>query len=69
LKRTNEAVTVQIRALRQDIEREFGLVARAASRVIGPVLWWTSRREEKRMAKGHAYEPRTIIERHNWLEA
>ncbi len=69
LKRTNESVTVQIRALRQDIEREFGLVARTAARVFGPVLWWTSRREEKRLAKGQGYEPRTIIERHNWLEA
>ena len=69
LKRTNESVSVQIRALRKDIEREFGLVARAAARVLGPVLWWTSRREEKRLAKGQGYEPRTIIERHNWLEA
>ena len=69
LKRTNESVTLQIRALRQDIEREFGLVARTAARVFGPVLWWTSRREEKRLAKGQGYEPRTIIERHNWLEA
>ena len=41
----------------------------AASRLLGPVLWWTSLREDKRLAGGHTYEPRTIIERHNWLEA
>jgi hypothetical protein len=41
----------------------------AAARVLGPVLWWTSLREEKRLAAGHGYEPPTIIERHNWVEA
>ncbi len=69
LERTNRSVSVQIRALRQDLEREFGLMTAAAARVLGPVLWWTSLREEKRLAQGQSYEPRTIIERRNWLEA
>jgi radical SAM superfamily enzyme YgiQ (UPF0313 family) len=69
LKRTNESVTLQIRALRKDLEREFGLMAAAAARLLGPVLLWTSLREERRLAKGHTYEPATIIERRNWLEA
>ena len=32
------------------MEREFGLTAIAAGRLLGPVLWWTSLREEKRLA-------------------
>ena len=30
------------------------------------MLLWNVRREEKRLAKGETYEPRTIIERRNW---
>jgi len=41
-------------------------VARIASRVAGPVLWWTTRREQRRLAAGKTYEPPTIIERTNW---
>ena len=57
LKETNLNVSVQIRALRQDLEREFGLLTAAAARLLGPVLWWTSLREDKRLAQGHGYEP------------
>jgi hypothetical protein len=28
----------------------------------------TSLREDRRLAKGHSYEPPTIIERRNWAE-
>ena len=66
LRRTNEAVSQQIHALRRDMEREFGGMSRLVAGVLGPVLLWTSRREEKRLAKGHVYEPPTIIERRNW---
>jgi hypothetical protein len=66
LKQTNHSVAIEICALRKELEREFGLVASAAARLLGPVLWWTSLREEKRLAKGHSYEPPTIIERRNW---
>ena len=69
LKSTNASVAVQIRALRKDLEREFGLVAAAAARLLGPVLWWTSLREDQRLADGRTYEPRTIIERRNWAQA
>jgi hypothetical protein len=30
------------------------------------VLLWSTRREERRLAEGATYEPRTIIERRNW---
>jgi radical SAM superfamily enzyme YgiQ (UPF0313 family) len=69
LNKTNENVALQIRTLRKDLEREFGVFTAAAARLLGPVLWWTSLREDKRLAQGRTYEPRTIIERHNWVEA
>jgi hypothetical protein len=69
LRQTNLAVSQQVRALRKDLGREFGFVSRAAARLLGPVLLWTSLREEKRLAAGFTYEPKTIIERRNWLEA
>jgi radical SAM superfamily enzyme YgiQ (UPF0313 family) len=69
LNRANEAVATQIRELRQEIEHEFGALTAAASRVLGPVLWWTSLREDKRLAKGRRHEPPTIIDRRNWVEA
>jgi hypothetical protein len=66
LRKTNAVVAEKIRALRQDVGREFGLVSSVVSRVIGPVLLWSARREEKRLAAGGTYEPDTIIERRNW---
>jgi hypothetical protein len=36
--------------------------------VLGPILWWTSLREEKRLAAGRSYEPSTIIGRRNWVQ-
>jgi radical SAM superfamily enzyme YgiQ (UPF0313 family) len=69
LNHANQAVASQIRDLRREIEQEFGMMARAAGRVLGPVLWWTSVREDKRLARGNGYEPRTIIDRRNWVEA
>jgi radical SAM superfamily enzyme YgiQ (UPF0313 family) len=69
LKRTNQAVSQQIHALRQEIGGEFGMAARSMARAIGPVLLWTSGREQKRLAGGKTYEPRTFVERRNWVRA
>jgi pyruvate-formate lyase-activating enzyme len=68
-KKTNETVSAQIRSLRHDIEKEFGLFTAIASHVLGPILVRTSRWEEKRLARGKVYEPPTILERRNWSEA
>jgi len=68
LRRVNETVSMQIRALRRDLSREFGILSRLTAWLLGPVLLWTSRREEKRLAAGKTYEPRTFIERRNWVE-
>ncbi len=69
LRKTNQAVSEQVRALRREIENEFGTVSRMAAAFFGPVLLWTSQREEKRLARGHTYEPRTFVERTNWASA
>jgi hypothetical protein len=65
----NRAVADQVRGLRQQIGREFGLVSRVVTRVLGPVLLWSTRREERRLAAGQTYEPPTIVERRNWAAA
>jgi radical SAM superfamily enzyme YgiQ (UPF0313 family) len=69
LNRANRTVATQIRDLRKELEQEFGLIAAAAGRLLGPVLWWTSLREDKRLARGRQHEPPTIIDRRNWMEA
>jgi hypothetical protein len=66
LRQTNQAVSQQIRTLRQDIAREMGALSGLAARVLGPLLLWTTRREERRLARGITYEPKMIVERRNW---
>jgi hypothetical protein len=66
LRRSNTAVSERIRDLRKQVGREFGLVSQVVSRALGPVLLWSARREERRLAEGQTYEPETIIERRNW---
>jgi len=66
LRETNLAVSQQIHTLRRDLAAEFGWVSQAAARLIGPVLLWTTRREEKRLARGKTYEPKVIIQHRNW---
>jgi len=69
LKRANESVARRVRALRKDVEREFGIASRLSRLAVGPILLWASKREERRLAAGKTYEPRTFIERRNWVEA
>ena len=66
LRKVNRKVSEEIAALRREVEKEFGNVARVASRAGGPVLLWTVRREERRLAAGRTYEPPTFLERSNW---
>jgi hypothetical protein len=62
-------VSDQIGALREEFKRESGVVSRLMAAVLGPGLLWSTRREEKRLARGKTYEPPTILERRNWAEA
>jgi len=68
-RKVDERVSENIRALREEFKRESGVVSRIMPAVLGPVLLWTTRREEKRLARGKTYEPPTILERRNWVEA
>ncbi|HUO13600.1 MAG TPA: B12-binding domain-containing radical SAM protein [Verrucomicrobiae bacterium] len=62
-------VSGQIRAVRREFRDESGLLSRVMPSVLGPVLLWTTRREDRRLARGKTYEPPTILERRNWVEA
>jgi radical SAM superfamily enzyme YgiQ (UPF0313 family) len=66
LRDTNAAVSEQVKALRLEIQREFGAVSRLAASFLGPLLLWTTGREERRLAEGVTYEPPTFVERRNW---
>ena len=67
-RKVDRNVSEQIRALRQEFKQESGIVSRMLPAVLGPVLLWTTRREERRLARGKTYEPPTILERTNWVE-
>ncbi len=69
LSKINADVSKQIHTVRREIEKEFPVVARATANVLGPLLLWTSRREEKRLAAGQTYEPPIIVQRTNWNSA
>ncbi len=68
LKRTNASVSARIRDLRRDVEHEFGTATRLLRTVVGPVLFWMSKREDKRLARGKTYEPKTFVDRRNWVQ-
>ena len=69
MRNANQTVAQQIRALRTEMEQEFGLITSAASRALGPLIWWASLREERRLRAGISYEPSPIIARRNWADA
>ncbi len=69
LQRTNASVSLKIRELRHEIEQEFGTATRLVRAVVGPVLLWTSKREDKQLARGKTYEPKTFVDRRNWVGA
>ncbi|HET6178741.1 MAG TPA: B12-binding domain-containing radical SAM protein [Candidatus Sulfotelmatobacter sp.] len=68
-RKVDSKVSEEIHALRQEFKQESGIVSRMLPALLGPVLLWTTRREEKRLARGKTYEPPTILERSNWVEA
>jgi radical SAM superfamily enzyme YgiQ (UPF0313 family) len=67
LRKANRQVSAKIQALRKEMEKELGMAARASAYCLGPLLWWTSQREERRLAAGKTYEPPTFLERTNWV--
>ena len=69
LRETSASVSARIQSLRAEVEKEFGFTAWCNARAIGPLLLWTTRREQRRLARGKTYEPPTFLERTNWLPA
>lgn len=69
MKQTNESVAEKVRALRQDIARECGSRSVAAAALLGPLMLWLTKREEKRLERGVTYEPEMFVERRNWVKA
>jgi hypothetical protein len=65
-RKINREVSDQIQSLRQEIKREFPIVSRLTTATLGPILLWSSRREERKLAAGRTYEPPTFIQRSNW---
>jgi radical SAM superfamily enzyme YgiQ (UPF0313 family) len=63
LRSMNPAVSERVRDLRKETEREFGIGTTAINRVLGPVLLWTSRHDQRRHPGGRRREPRTFVER------
>ena len=68
LRPTNECVAGQIRVLRDELRREFGLASMLSEWSLGPVLLATAKHEGRRLARGITYEPKAIIERTNWVD-
>ena len=65
-KRLKSPLKGKIRRLRREIEREFGLMPRLTRALVGPLLYVTSKWEDRRLAKGQTYEPPTFVERMHW---
>src|SRR5580704_8086456 len=63
LKETNAEIAARIRTLRREIESEFGAATRLVRAVTGPILLWTSKREDRQLANGKTYEPPTFVDR------
>jgi len=63
LRKTNQAMAERVSELRRELSLECGWFSKMTARLIGPLLWWTALREEKRLRAGMAYEPKPIIER------
>jgi hypothetical protein len=66
-RKVNRSVSDQIHDLRREVQKEFPLTGHLSAAVLGPILLWSTRREDKRLAAGCTYEPSTFIERRNWL--
>jgi radical SAM superfamily enzyme YgiQ (UPF0313 family) len=65
-KKVNRSVSERIHDLRQQVVKEFPITARLTAALLGPILLYSTRREEKRLASGRTYEPATFIDRRNW---
>ncbi|MBZ5720408.1 MAG: cobalamin-dependent protein [Acidobacteriia bacterium] len=68
-RKVNRKVSERIGELRREVGKECGVASWITAHLLGPVLLWTTRREEKQLAAGKTYEPPMILERRNWVSA
>ncbi len=68
-RKVNCSVSERIHQLRREVEKESPIIARLTAALLGPILLWSTRREEKHLAAGRTYEPPTFLERRNWGSA
>ena len=68
LRATNAAVSERISVLAKEFNRSFGPLAPLSAGLLGPLLLWSTWREERRLARGQTYEPPTFVERVNWAD-
>jgi len=61
--RGNSRVYKELTATLEEVYREFGLRARMYALLVGPVLYWRTKKEERRLAGGWTYEPGTFYEK------
>ncbi len=61
--RRNPLVREKVAGILGAVYAEFGWTARLNANVLGPLLYMTSRREERRLAAGVTYEPATFYEK------
>jgi hypothetical protein len=57
----------RIRELRLQVERDIGGLAGLIDRLAGPVLLWSAKREARHAPAGRRLEPRTFMDRRNWV--
>jgi radical SAM superfamily enzyme YgiQ (UPF0313 family) len=69
LRQSNETISKRVCALRRELAVEFGAASKLAAGLLGPILLWSSRREERRLADGVVYEPKMVVDRRNWRTA
>lgn len=66
LTRTRHPAASRVAEFRRELERDLGPVCRLTSRVAGPLLHWTLRRDARQYPHGRRLEPRTWVDRRNW---
>jgi hypothetical protein len=66
LRGPQRAVSDRVRELRLQMERELGGMSRVVNNTLGPLLWFSARRDGRKYPAGRALEPRTFVDRVNW---
>jgi hypothetical protein len=61
--RKDTEMYLKVNTILQDLYREFGWKTRVIAPLVGRLVYLTSRREEKRLARGWTYEPKIFCDK------